>query len=372
MSLFANKVIPRIRPFGRRIQRRIDAWLVDLSERSPLGPFDRAALSALTRARQGLLFNLEGLSGLAEVWQGAEVRSGRVLRVAYVGDQYAYKVNSPRYLQHILFQPDSFSVESLGECAMTGARRLAQRLASSADLVIVDGSDVLRWQPAAGEWLLAPSWVRMIIPFHPGQTWADVEKNLRFHRENIRTARRAGLTALISHSDADFELFFERMHVPMMQDRHKEYGVIDNKEHMRRLFHEGLLFMVYKDGQAVAGEVLHLRRNSLFGISNGYLDGDPRWLNDGAISLLYLETIRWSLENGMARYDMGGVRPFTANGLYQYKLHWGALPEVDLWHGRSWLLWAPSAAPAAVDWLRAHPLAPVQGAVTSAGLAGSV
>ena len=364
MPSLTDRLLPVVRPYGRRIQRRLDGWLAALAERESPGSASRAAAGVLAKARAGLVYNLEGRAGRLQYWHGAEVSGGQPLRAAYLGDAQGYKVASPEYLRHILLQPEGQAVQeppSNSAFPMRRVRSAAEEAAKAAGLVIVEGSDLLRWQPDRGVWGWLPTWVRMVVTFRPGQTWDEIQAAMRKHRDNIRRAQTGGFTFAVSRRPEDFEFFYHRMHLPMLNERHGEYGVADKKETLAGQFRQGLLFFVMHDGRPVAGGLRYLRGRSVYGLASGVLDGDPAWNRQGAVAFLYLESIRWCFEHGYRRYDLGGVRPFASDGLYRFKYRWGARPERDLWLGRSWLFWAPSGSPAALDWLRAHPPAPVPG-----------
>lgn len=368
MTFYTERILPLVRPYGRRLQRQLDQWLVARANEDRPGGLDGPLASTVRRARLALLLALEGTQGRAQVWQGVEKTSGRPLRVAYLGDLQGYKVASPQYLQHTLFQPGSVRVEERGPLAMRSAGRAAQTY-PDADLVIIEGNDLLRWQPPGGLWLRAPTWVRMVMDFPPDEPWETVYRKMHAQRKNIRSAERSGFTFAISKAERDFEFFYDRLHVPTMASRHKEYGLVDKKENMRASFEKGVLFQVCQGEQMVAAGLVEIHGRSVYGITNGVLDGDRALYSRGAMSMLYFGSIRWCHEQGMRHYDVGGVRPFASDGLYQHKQHWGMHPMRDLWLGRSWLLWSPTETPTTQDWLAAHPPIPVEGVQVGPALA---
>ncbi len=358
MTSLDEKVIRLFRPTGRRIQRQLDYWLADLFMNEQPGRPARAAEWLLYRARRRLVYALEGRQGQAEWWQGCSAATGAPLRVLFLGDQRAYKVHSPQYLQHVLFQPGTVQVTPGQRFAMRRLRALAQAQAGEADLLISEGNNLLRWTPQAPAacWRISPTWAPMMFTFSPGLTQADIEKAMRSQRNNLKLALKSGCSIRFSQAEADFDLFYERMYVPVVEERHSEYGLIDSKKGMHEQFHRGLLLLADDEqGRTVAG-VLNLKRGKLLiGVANGVLDGDLRLYSQGVISLMYYHAILWAFQNGYACFSSGEVRPFQTDGLYFYKRRWGFRPVMDLWNVREWLFWAPTGAPAALDWLQANP-----------------
>jgi hypothetical protein len=343
----------------------MDDWLVDLTLAPQQNLGRRAAARFVYETRRALQYTLDGTRGRAECWQGLEKDSGQPLRAVYIGDEQSYRANSPDYLKFILFQPESVKTDEAGSFPMRQARAQAENMAADYDLVIYEGSSLLRgmlrWSPAGGASLVVPIWVRMALTIPPGADWEELENGMRKHKRNIQLVQRNGYTFRISHSDEDFEFFYEHMHLPMISARHPCYGKIDLKSSMRAQLRRGHLMLIdTAEGQPVVGALNLLRGKAIFGIANGTLDGDSHWHDKGAVSALYYYAIRWSYENGITHFDAGGVRPFASDGLYRYKRYWGLTPRPDLWNSREWLFWAPphasgQCAPVAQTWLQSHP-----------------
>jgi hypothetical protein len=323
-------------------------------------PLRRAALAGAAAGRLALLQALEGLRGEAHLWQGADRASGQTLRAAYIGDQRAWKTGSEAYLQTLLYDPNSVVIASLGRLAMSAAPRLARDLAAQADIIFIERSRRSQWTPITGEWRLTPTWVRMGVRFQPDEDWEAVEARMHGHKNNIRRFRKYGFALSTSRSMEDFELFYERMHAPMIAQRHGEYAELESKASMRKTFAKNglILFAATPEGEIVAGKLLYHYGRLAYVYASGTLDGDPRWHYLGALSALSWYEIRWAYENEIATLDCGSVRPFASDGNYLYKLRWGIQPIPDPWAARDWLIWVPNANPAALDWLERHPLIP--------------
>jgi hypothetical protein len=359
MQFISTRVLRRVRKLARYFHHRIDNWLIDLAMLEQPGALQRAALRVLMGVRLRLLYFLYGQHGMVEIWQGEETASGMPLRVLYIGAERAYEANSPEYLRFILYKADTAQVQPRGRAAMRRAHLLAQELAPTVDLVIIDRSPVQRWVPASGDWLVTPTFVRMAFDINPGQTWEEIERCMRKQKHNLSLIRRHGYTARVSNQQADFDFFYERMHVPMMHTRHADYGVIEGKRGLEEQFHRGHVILVDRPGEGtVAGAVNTLYGKWMFGIVSGTLDGDRRWHEQGALSALYYHTLRWCFDNGIRRFDNGFCRPFQTDGAYQHKRYWGMTVVPDPWPLRDWLLWVPQGSPTALAWIQAHPLIP--------------
>jgi hypothetical protein len=356
-----------LRRLGRKLQNRLDYWLVDGSV--PSTQWGKRILTpVLVRARLLLVFLLDGRHGEAQIWEGLEIHSGRSMRVAYLADQRSMQVASPEYLQSILFQPDTVQTFPAGKFSMLRVQAYARELAGRADLVIVEANSLLRFYPPGSVqnfwWIVSPL-VRMVMDFLPGQTWAEIEQGMHAQRKNLnlvfRPNSRFNGALRISHAEEDFDLFYERMHVPLLKERHGAQAQVETKDGLRDLFHKGMLMLILHEGQPVAGALNTIHGKTLFGVGLGVLDGDQRWYAMGVMTLLYYHSIRWCFENGIRRLDFGGVHPFLKDGLYDYKRRWGFQPYHDPLIEREWLFWAPSASEPVAAWINAHPfLLPIE------------
>jgi hypothetical protein len=304
------------------------------------------------RMRSMLHLTLEQEYGRAQLWTGLEKNSGDPLRVAYVGDAKAYQMQTPEYLQQKLFCPEGFSVEEVAQVAPRKEREVAESLAGQADMVIVEGNDSLRWRPKTGEWRASPTSIHMVLKLNRFQDWTEIEKAMQLQKRKIKTAHRNGLSLEVSKSDTDFDLFYNRMYVPMMQERHPGYGVIHTRDSAYGQFRNGLLMLVRNEnGEAIGGGLFNTTKRSAFLLHTGLLDGDTCWYEHGASSALYYHSIQWFYNNKFWLYNAGGCRAFASDGLYEFKRRWGMQPTKDLWNPRRWLFWVPSGSSAAMQWL---------------------
>jgi predicted N-acyltransferase len=200
----------------------------------------------------------------------------------------------------------------------------------------------------------------MVHDFQPGETWEMVTRRMKSQEMNIRRVRRSGYTFEIGASDADFHFFYERMHQPLISGRHSGYGRVDTEANLYRIFKNGnLIFILDSSGKRVAGGLNLVKGNAIMGVANGLLDGDEELLKTGALSALYYYILKWCNENHIRRFDLGEVRPFENNGLYQYKRRWGFMAIEEIWNTREWIFWAPGLSPAAMRWIEANRFIPI-------------
>jgi hypothetical protein len=359
-----NNPMIRVNRVARRVLRPgqfiFDKWLIDLSAVRRAGPARKAIFQPIVDVRLGLVLYLEGLGGECQVWEGEEFNTGQKMRVAYLAEQRAIRFNTPSYIQQLLFCPDTVSSETVKEnVPMIRINQEAEKLAQEGvvDLIIAECNSLLQWKPNTGRSERTPTWIRMEFILEPGETWEDMQRRFRSQKNNVKRVLKNGYTYRLSHAEDEFELFYDHMYVPLIQQRHVSYGSVDLKESMRKEFHEGFLFIIDDaDGLPIAAQLTYLYRKTMYSISSGILNGDLELHSKGALGAIYYYSILWCYENGYERFEMGGCRPFESDGLYQYKRRWGMTPSPDLWGSRSWVFWTPNNSPAANAWFDANPV----------------
>ena len=342
-----------IRKYVDRSLLLLDEWLVAIYC-SP----SRLARLFLTRPtyelRRLLLLLRRGLSFKVFVLRGTASVTNALFSVAYFASG-----DGMSYLESLLFADGQAKCEQRESCSLWALAKTAAELAREVDLVVVERNSLLRWKPSCGSWVVGPTWVRMVFDFVPGQSWEQVQARFKKQQKNIRYFRKNGYTYSVSRQDEDFDHFYHRMHIPLIDTRHKGYGLIDGKQNLYKFFKQGfVMFALNRENQPVAGDLDSLRGDVMLAVVNGVLDGERKWMQEGALNVLYYYELQWCHEHGLRRCDIGGARPFAHNGLYTHKRRWGFQPVRGLWQVHDWLLWAPHDSPVAMQWLEAHPFIP--------------
>ncbi|MGH7230647.1 MAG: hypothetical protein ACREJU_04725 [Nitrospiraceae bacterium] len=196
-----------------------------------------------------------------------------------------------------------------------------RRLGASADMTIARVDRLSARMFFEGDELVVPESIpcRIAAPVDVAQL-ARASKSVK---EDLRTLRREKMTSEVSHSEADFEVFYHTMYEPLMRKRHADFAVIHNPDRLRRAFRHGGLIWVRRGGQRVAGGIFEQRNDELRFLSLGTADGDPALVKAGALAALYVFEIACANERGCAAIDFGGSPPILNDGLLRYKLKWG-------------------------------------------------
>ena len=284
--------------------------------------------------------------------EGLAAENGTRLRMAYLGPETSYE-----WLIYRFFGENEVSRKDLGTCGLTALKRETARLADQADIIVVERNSILHWRPRSGTWVIMPEEVHMVMDFTPGQTWEQIEKQFKRTMEyNLRKVRKAGFQLEFAQLPQELEPFYENMYYPYTLQRHKDHAQLASFEYIQGFLDHAELKMVrLPEGQVVGGYLCQHRGKVMHWLYNGVLDGDQKWMEQGAFSALYYLGVRKDFERGIDRVDIGGVVPFEDDSLYQHKKRWGFRPEPNPWSYTDWLLWAPDETSSAAEWIKNHP-----------------
>lgn len=183
-----------------------------------------------------------------------------------------------------------------------------------------DGTAGGGW-PADGSGLVLPLRVHMVADLGPAGPGISPRERKR-QRRRVRDYR---YDFAVTGRDADFEFFYDRMHVPTMRARHGEHArTLGRAQAFREVFRAGFLLLVRSGGQPVAGVLCRADGRTCHARLVGWLDGDPAHLRREAIKTGNHFLLAWAGRAGFTAVDFQGGEPFLTKGTFQSKRHLGA------------------------------------------------
>jgi hypothetical protein len=196
-----------------------------------------------------------------------------------------------------------------------------------------DGADIVlaevhRWMAArfyrAG-WLIVPHSVRW-----QGEMSSIPPKD-RSHglRENLRKIKKQGFVLEQATREEDWEEFYATMVGPQALARHGSTAWIPSRRLLGEFARAGILHMVVRGGERVAGICTIPRGDALWLAISGVRGGDPMLMRQGAGFAVIALTVEWARDQGYRALDAGRTGPFVNDGLQQFKRRWGLTPVVD-------------------------------------------
>ena len=204
---------------------------------------------------------------------------------------------------------------------------LAARLARSHGLTVFNGCYIPR--AIRPRLLHLPPHVGMTREIHGsiGQVRASLPMRLRATLKKIESK---GFRIVISHDTAALAEFHERYHRPSMLARHGKDAYIVPLSQLQAVMQtkSGELLQVFDGDRWIAALCGSFSRETGYRIEKfGWLDGDPRILETGAVKLLYWQALVRTTELGLPRLHFGGSAAFLEDGVFYQKNLWGGLLE---------------------------------------------
>lgn len=180
-------------------------------------------------------------------------------------------------------------------------------------------------------------------------------------RQFTKLRNQHNWTSEIVTDEDGLTYFYERMHLPTMESRHREEArSTDWDIALRCLFRKGFVLYVRQGDERVAGVLCRTEddgrtlRMRLMGV----LDGAEEHYRSGAVKAVYYLTMEWAARHGVTRIDFSGADPFPGKGVFQFKrrFHPTVAHPVDHFADRRVYLRVGRDTPAVRDFLVATPM----------------
>lgn len=175
-------------------------------------------------------------------------------------------------------------------------------------------------------------------------SWEDVRSRLSKSKRQVsgKFAEKYGLDYRISKDPAEFDFFYHRMFAPHTRKRFGELSAIDSYDDLKQFFLKGLLLLITKGGEAVAGALCLVEDGTLVFRRTGVLDGDESLIESGAQLALYYFQLKYANEHHLRAVDTMMSASLLNDGVYMNKREWGAavFPDDET---PTWVYWFGAA-----------------------------
>ncbi|WP_316529398.1 GNAT family N-acetyltransferase [Kitasatospora brasiliensis] len=194
------------------------------------------------------------------------------------------------------------------------------RAARDADLLAVGVPSRARPLRPPRHCLLLPFRINLSVPVGGDPAAVLQRLSRKARQQHVRELRSRSRTLQVATSEADFDSFYDGMHLPTMQNRHRDDARSEERESARIcLFRRGVLFYLCESDRRVAGMLCRLEGRTLVVRLAGVEAGGEEPYRSGTYMAMYVLILQWAAERGLTRVDLSGCEPFLSKGIFQFK-----------------------------------------------------
>lgn len=311
----AREAIERLEKLSYRLSE-LAAQIYGCAPRSLRRALVSAVIPAFSQARR-LPAAVSQLRPAVHRIEGKERSRGRALAIVTCVREEALP-----FLLDLVFSEVKHR-ERLGRMHLRNFPGLVGSFRDRADMAFIHGDITLARSLAARGYVLLPEWVDMTLDLGgPLEKVWDLPGNKTL-RENLRRIRKYHYAFEITTDRSRFEDFYREMYLPFIPAKFGAATRLVGPRKMRLFFDSGVLLLVRRDGQPVAGNVIIVSRGVARSLIIGLRHGDIVLLRQSALAASYYFTMLWAKGSGLRGVDFGGCRPLLRDGLFYFKKRWG-------------------------------------------------
>jgi hypothetical protein len=264
------------------------------------------------------LFVLGHVSLKGFLISGNEKTSGKPLKLLFIGTQ-----NPSHFIINLIYTENA-NIKKEFNINIYNQKKTFKSLKDDIDAVIIKCDRFYSGYLEKKGYKIIPEWVRMTLDI--SKPLKDFFSDLpRSAKEDIRKIKNLGYDYEISNDEDELEFFYKKMYVPYVSWRYKDTDILTNFYTIKILFEQGskILFVKYKNDY-IFGGLFNKKKNMVTATYAGIKEGEFDHLKKGVIAASYYYLINHSKNEGAKYIDLGSCRSFVNDGLFLYKLKWGA------------------------------------------------
>lgn len=258
------------------------------------------------------------------------------------------------YIAQLMF-PSGASISKKGRISALNGPSLVNR---EVDLVVAGANRLLADSYVLRGFCIIPKWVQLSLPVveDPYARLSAFGRPTRsYFNRKMHKIQDAQFECEVVKEQFWFSRFYQEMYKPYVVQRFNDNAVVYEPGTLKKFFDKGFLIIARKNGEPVAGEIVHWEGNTLNTPFIGILNGDMELVKEGAMFALHYYLAEKAYSWGGAYINFGLSRPFLSDGTLQYKLQWHM--DVELFDdvANVFAVAAPNSTPQAMKFLDTNP-----------------
>jgi hypothetical protein len=220
---------------------------------------------------------------------------------------------SMTYISELIFGP-SREACNLGRTWVWRLQKLPKAAYGSSLLFSEFDARFLRWMRPGGG-VAIPSWVvgEAVLPR------GAEERNSKGAKNRRRSILHNSLEFDVTRDPGHFDDFYDNMYLPYIKDRFGDGAGITPRGRLRKMFDDGELLRVKRNGEYLAGMLIDYQGDSAGLRIIGVRDGNWAHVQAGAIAALYEFSLNHLERRGCLRVKLFRSRAFLQDGVLRAK-----------------------------------------------------
>ncbi len=242
-------------------------------------------------------------------------------RVIYVGTEHGADT-----FQNLYDKSSDAPLQSFGRFKVWNLPSLAKQwLLNDVEMVVCEFSPLFPFRFSTAFVVSSPELIEQEISLPENLDDFCNRSNFRVVRQKLnRSRRRAQFESYFTHEKSDFDLYYYKMYLPYITQRHGKAAAITSYDGALENFNRGGLMMVKEDQKPVAGMMFIPKEQTCFGLEAGILEGNKDLIRKEVYTFNIWSVFEWTSKHGLAKLNMGAGSAWRSNGVFSYKKDWGA------------------------------------------------
>lgn len=256
-----------------------------------------------------------------------QIRGVDVYEINCESDGFLYSGSAAELseLNSHLFGDKNFNVTKVETVPVWKLPSIAEHyLSSGMQLAMFEMSRLFPFRFSSTYMINTPIWITQELSIPDDLDTMLSGKKYGSIRRIVNRAQRMDFNYYFTRDEADFDLFYHQMYVPLIVNRHKESGYVEPFESLHWWFKRGGLIMITQSGAPVAASLVAKTKQKGLFVDIGVLDADQELIQTGIQTITVWSMIQWFFSQGVRLLDMGGSKALRSNGVFVFKHRWGA------------------------------------------------
>lgn len=159
------------------------------------------------------------------------------------------------------------------------------------------------------------------IPRWIGQE-ADISVNTSSFNRHEKQINKHNLRFEVTNDRNQFDKFYQDMYVPYITKVFGNTAILMSYYEMEKNFKNGILLLVKRDEEFIAGEIIVYEKNGPRLAGLGIKNGNTDYLKTEVMLAIYFFAIKYLRQEGYNKLHFGSSRAFLKDGVLQYKKRW--------------------------------------------------